>query len=142
MQSAPARRRAKTCAAVHDFEGDQTYSEKPGHNFSLNTTFADVKVEDSRCSGHSRWARTGVHSPERESAEYGKALFTNGQAHCIDLSRRTGAGRSRGPGRKACPAYPAVGPDVTRAGGKYVDIPMDKAHVRQTRHRAGLARSS
>ena len=32
--------------AVHDFEGDQTYSEKPGHNFTLNATFADVKPED------------------------------------------------------------------------------------------------
>src|SRR5258707_15286819 len=29
--------------AVHDFEGDQTYSEKPGHAFTLNATFADVK---------------------------------------------------------------------------------------------------
>src|SRR5208283_892497 len=28
--------------AVHDFEGDQTYSEKPGHNFTLNATFDDV----------------------------------------------------------------------------------------------------
>src|SRR5450631_4088550 len=28
--------------AIHDFEGDQTYSEKPGHNFVLNATFADV----------------------------------------------------------------------------------------------------
>src|ERR1700694_4501144 len=32
--------------AVHDFEGDQTYTEKRGHNFSLNATFADVKAED------------------------------------------------------------------------------------------------
>src|SRR3990170_801739 len=32
--------------AVHDFEGDQTYSEKPGHNFTLNATFAEVKVEE------------------------------------------------------------------------------------------------
>ena len=32
--------------AVHDFEGDQTYSEKPGHNFTLNATFAEVKAED------------------------------------------------------------------------------------------------
>src|SRR6476660_2994315 len=31
--------------AVHDFEGDQTYSEKPGHNFTLNATFADVRPE-------------------------------------------------------------------------------------------------
>src|SRR6187455_1715265 len=32
--------------AIHDFEGDQTYSEKPGHNFTLNATFTDIKAED------------------------------------------------------------------------------------------------
>ena len=32
--------------AIHDFEGDQTYSEKPGHNFTLNATFADISVEN------------------------------------------------------------------------------------------------
>src|ERR1700747_2795411 len=32
--------------AIHDFEGDQTYSEKRGHNFSLNATFDQVKAED------------------------------------------------------------------------------------------------
>ena len=32
--------------AVHDFEGDQTYSEKPGHNFGLNATFAEIKADD------------------------------------------------------------------------------------------------
>src|SRR5947208_10317327 len=32
--------------AIHDFEGDQTYSEKPGHNFVLNATFSDVKADD------------------------------------------------------------------------------------------------
>src|SRR5665811_636523 len=32
--------------AIHDFEGDQTYSEKRGHNFALNATFADIKPED------------------------------------------------------------------------------------------------
>src|SRR5215467_1385615 len=35
----------KVRTAIHDFEGDQTYSEKPGHNFALNATFADVKPE-------------------------------------------------------------------------------------------------
>lgn len=35
----------KCRTAVHDFEGDQTYSEKPGHNFALNAAFDDVKVE-------------------------------------------------------------------------------------------------
>jgi protease I len=32
--------------AIHDFEGDQTYSEKPGHNFTLNVTFAEVRAEE------------------------------------------------------------------------------------------------
>lgn len=36
----------KVRTAIHDFEGDQTYSEKPGHNFVLNATFAEVKAED------------------------------------------------------------------------------------------------
>ena len=36
----------KVRTAIHDFEGDQTYSEKPGHNFGLNATFAEVKTED------------------------------------------------------------------------------------------------
>ena len=31
--------------AVHDFEGDQTYSEKPGHAFTLNASFADCTPE-------------------------------------------------------------------------------------------------
>lgn len=30
---------------------------------------------------------------------------------------------------RACSAYPAVGPDVTGAGGEFVDIAVDKAHV-------------
>ena len=28
--------------AIHDFEGDQTYTEKRGHNFTLNATFDEV----------------------------------------------------------------------------------------------------
>ncbi|MDR2743702.1 MAG: DJ-1/PfpI family protein, partial [Desulfovibrio sp.] len=32
--------------AIHDFEGDQTYSEKPGHNFTLNADFDAVKTAD------------------------------------------------------------------------------------------------
>src|SRR5258707_14840595 len=32
--------------SIHDFEGDQTYSEKRGHNFALNATFDEVKAED------------------------------------------------------------------------------------------------
>ena len=32
--------------AIHDFEGDQTYTEKPGHRFTLNATFSEIKAED------------------------------------------------------------------------------------------------
>src|SRR4030043_216755 len=32
--------------SIHDFEGDQTYSEKRGHNFTLNATFSEIKAED------------------------------------------------------------------------------------------------
>lgn len=32
--------------AIHDFEGEQTYSEKPGHNFALNFDFAQVNAAD------------------------------------------------------------------------------------------------
>jgi len=32
--------------AIHDFEGDQTYSEKRGHNFALNANFEEVRAED------------------------------------------------------------------------------------------------
>ena len=36
----------KVRTAIHDFEGNQTYTEKRGHDFSLNATFADVKAEE------------------------------------------------------------------------------------------------
>src|SRR5678816_4889093 len=36
----------KVRTAVHDFEGDQTYSEKPGHDFTLNASYAEVKPHD------------------------------------------------------------------------------------------------
>src|SRR5919199_1476440 len=36
----------KVRTAVHDFEGDQTYTEKRGHDFALNATFANVKAEE------------------------------------------------------------------------------------------------
>jgi DJ-1/PfpI family len=43
----PGKRAAqKIKTAIHDFEGDQTYSEKRGHNFTLNATFAEVRAED------------------------------------------------------------------------------------------------
>src|SRR5438552_14751488 len=49
----------KVRTAVHDFEGDQTYSEKPGHQFALNFSFADVRVE-----GYDALVIPGGRAPE------------------------------------------------------------------------------
>ena len=115
--------------AVHDFEGDQTYSEKPGHNFTLNATFADLRPED-----YDALVLPGGRAPEylrmndtvlrivRHFAEKGKPIA----AICHGVQILTAAGVLEG---KSCTAYPAVGPEVKRAGGKWVDVPVDQAHV-------------
>ena len=115
--------------AVHDFEGDQTYSEKPGHNFTLNATFAEIKAED-----YDALVIPGGRAPEyirlndavleivRHFSQADKPIA----AICHGAQVLAAAGVIEG---KGCSAYPAVGPDVTQAGGKYVDIPMDKAHI-------------
>lgn len=115
--------------AVHDYEGDQTYSEKPGHNFTLNATFAEVDAED-----YDALVIPGGRAPEyirlneevldmvRHFSEAGKPIA----AICHGAQVLAAADVLL---EKACSAYPAVGPDVTRAGGEYVDIPVDEAHV-------------
>jgi protease I len=115
--------------AVHDFEGDQTYSEKPGHNFALNATFADVKAEDydalvipgGRAPEYIRLNQT-VLEIVRHFARTKKPLASI----CHGAQVLAAAGVVDG---RSCSAYPAVGPDVTRAGGTYVDVPVDRAHV-------------
>jgi protease I len=119
----------KVRTAVHDFEGDQTYSEKPGHNFALNAAFADVRPES-----YDALVVPGGRAPEylrlnadvlqvvRHFAEKGKPIA----AICHGLQVLSAAGVLEG---KSCSAYPAVGPEVNRAGGKYVDIPVDQAHA-------------
>lgn len=114
--------------AVHDFEGDQTYSEKPGHNFTLNATFAEVKAETydalvipgGRAPEYIRLNR-GVLDMVRHFASAGKPIA----AVCHGAQVLAAAGVLEG---KRCSAYPALGPDVTRAGGTYVDIPVDQAY--------------
>jgi len=119
----------KVRTAVHDFEGDQTYSEKPGHNFALNATFAEVKAEEydalviagGRAPEYIRLNETVLRIVQHFSAT-NKPIASI----CHGAQVLAAAGVLEG---KACSAYPAVGPDVTGAGGKYVDIPLDKAHV-------------
>jgi protease I len=119
----------KVRTAVHDFEGDQTYSEKPGHNFTLNATFAEVEAAD-----YDALVIPGGRAPEyirlnekvldiaRHFANHNKPIA----AVCHGAQVLAAAGVLEG---KECSAYPAVGPDVTRAGGTYMAIPVDQAHV-------------
>ncbi len=115
--------------AVHDFEGDQTYSEKPGHNFQLNATFAEIDPKE-----YDALVIPGGRAPEyirlnqkvleivRHFASANKPIA----AICHGAQVLAAAGVVEG---RSCSAYPAVGPDVDRAGGKYVDIPVNQAHV-------------
>ena len=119
----------KVRTAVHDFEGDQTYSEKPGHNFALNATFADVKAEDydalvipgGRAPEYIRLNETVLDIVHHFAAK-GKPIAAICHGAQVLAAARVLKGRT-------CTAYPAVGPEVTRAGGKFVSLPADKAYV-------------
>jgi protease I len=115
--------------AIHDFEGDQTYSEKRGHNFALNASFDDVKAED-----YDALVIPGGRAPEyirlndkvldmvRHFAKADKPIA----AICHGPQVLAAAGVLDG---KTSSAYPAVGPDVNSAGGTWVDVGYDKAYV-------------
>jgi protease I len=115
--------------AVHDFEGDQTYSEKRGHDFALNATFADVKPED-----YDALVIPGGRAPEYLRLD-GRVIevvqhFVRANkpiaAICHGLQVLSAAGALAG---KRATAYPAVGPEVKLAGGTYVEVAVDKAVV-------------
>lgn len=115
--------------AIHDFEGDQTYSEKPGHNFHLNATFAEVNVED-----YDALVIPGGRAPEYLRLNPAvlalvRHFFTADKpvaAICHGAQILSAAGVLGG---KSCSCYPAVGPEVTAAGGTYMDIPVDQAYT-------------
>lgn len=115
--------------AVHDFEGDQTYSEKPGHNFSLNATFAEVDP-----AAYDGLVIPGGRAPEyirlnQRVLEIVRHFFTAKKpvaVICHGPQVLAAAGVLKG---RECAAYPAVGPGVADAGGIYKDIPVDTAHV-------------
>jgi len=117
----------KVRTAVHDFEGDQTYSEKPGHNFALNFAFDDVKEESYDAlvipGGRAReYLRLNPRILEivRHFAKSDKPIASI----CHGAQILAAAGVLEG---KKCSAYPAVGPEVTRAGGRYAEIGVDQA---------------
>lgn len=115
--------------AIHDFEGDQTYTEKPGHNFALNYSFADVKVSD-----YDGLVIAGGRAPEylrlnKKVLEMVQHFFTTNKpvaAICHGIQILTAAGVIKG---RKLTAYPAVGPEVTLAGGEFQSIPVDEAFV-------------
>ena len=117
--------------AIHDFEGEQTYSEKRGHNFRLNATFAEIQAEDY----------DGLVIPGGRAPEY---LRLN--ARVLDLVRHfferrkpvaaichgpqvlVAAGVLKG---RTCMAYPPLRPDVENAGAHWAEPSqeLDNAHI-------------
>lgn len=115
--------------AIHDFEGDQTYSEKPGHNFALNADFDSV--ETAACDG---LLIPGGRAPEylrlndrvleivREFDSAGKPIA----AICHGVQILSAAGILSG---RRCTAYPACSTEVRLAGGTYAEVEMTEAAV-------------
>jgi protease I len=115
--------------AIHDFEGEQTYSEKPGHNFALNFDFTEVQAEH-----YDALLIPGGRAPEylrlnsrvlalvRAFAKADKPIA----AICHGAQLLAAAGVLEG---RQCSAYPACAPEVRQAGGSYVDIAVDHVHV-------------
>jgi len=115
--------------AVHYFDGAQTYQESRGHDFVLNATFAAVEPAD-----YDALVIPGGRAPEyirtdervlkmvRHFAEKQKPIA----AICHGPQVLAAAGVLQG---RSCSAYPAVGPDIKSAGGNWVAIEADKAHV-------------
>lgn len=115
--------------AVHDFEGDQTYSEKRGHNFTLNADFDKINE-----SNYDALLIPGGRAPEyirlnqrvieivKHFAKENKPIASICHGIQVLLSAGVVTGRT-------CSAYPALEPDILAAEGKYAALPLDKAHV-------------
>ena len=126
----PDKKAGDTIAtAVHDFEGDQTYTEKRGHNFALNASFDEINPQD-----YDALVIPGGRAPEylrlnprvlevaRHFAEHNKPIAAT--CHGLQILSAAGVLRDR-----SCTAYPAVAPEVRASGGNYVDIAVDQAYV-------------
>ncbi len=119
----------KVRTAIHDFEGDQTYSEKRGHDFTLNATFDGLSPADfdalvipgGRAPEYLR-LNDEVLAAVRHFAEHDKPIA----AICHGAQLLAAAGVIEG---RECSAYPACAPEVRLAGGKYMEIAIDDAHT-------------
>lgn len=113
--------------AIHDFEGDQTYTEKPGHNFALNATFDKVDPAD-----YDALVLPGGRAPEYLRREDGvldmvRHFFEADKpvaAICHGLQILSAAEVIDG---KTLTAYPACGPEMEIAGANYKDVEPTEA---------------
>jgi protease I len=113
--------------AIHDFDGAQTYSEKPGHRFTLNAAF-----DASNPADYDALVIPGGRAPEylRLDARVIKAVQHFAQANkpiaavCHGAQLLAAADVIRG---RKISAYPACAPEVRLAGAEYADIPIDQA---------------
>lgn len=120
-----AGERVKT--AIHDFEGDQTYTEKPGHQFTLNASFDEIDPQD-----YDALAIAGGRAPEYlrlnpkviELVQHFALANKPVAAICHAAQLLAAAEVIRG---KRISAYPACAPEVRLAGGEYADIAIDSA---------------
>ncbi|MER8434804.1 DJ-1/PfpI family protein [Mesorhizobium caraganae] len=118
--------------SLHDFEGDQTYTEKPGHNALINKTFSDAEKQLSQydavyCAGGRgpEYIRTDkrVQAMVRHFHEAKKPIFTI--CHGVQILIAVD-GVVRG---KKVAALAACEPEVTLAGGTYIDLSPTDAYV-------------
>src|SRR5207302_5467530 len=115
----------KIRTAVHDFEGDQTYSEKRGHDFTLNATFERVKAAD-----YDALLVPGGRAPEYlrlnqsvlDIVRQFDAARKPIAAICHGLQVLAAAGILTG---RSCTAYPACGPEIRLAGGDYLGLGIE-----------------
>jgi len=115
--------------SIHDFEGHQTYTEKRGHNFAMNATFDQIKPED-----YDALMIPGGRAPEYirmnarvlDIVRYFMKENKPVAAICHAPQVLAAAGVLKG---RKCSSYPATSPDVTLAGGTYVDVGMAEAVV-------------
>jgi len=124
----PGKKAGESVAtSIHDFEGQQTYSEKRGHNFGINASFADIKAED-----YDALVIPGGRAPEYlrldpqvlACVQYFFAANKPVAAICHGAQLLAAAGVIKG---RRVSAYPACGPEVAMAGGTYADIAIDAA---------------
>ena len=113
--------------AIHDFEGHQTYSEKPGHRFTLNASFADVDPAQ-----YDALVIPGGRAPEYlrlnpKVLDLVRHFFTANKpvaAICHGAQLLAAAGVLAG---RTCSAYPACRAEVEVAKGTYAEIAIDGA---------------